>query len=138
MSGSDLQETGRRWNVFESGCPTRQVLDRIGDKWTVLIIRRLSEGTRRFSQLRREIDGISHKVLASKLRGLERDGIVNRRVYATVPPRVEYSLTELGKSLGGLVAQICDWAEGNIEAVLEARAAYDRKRREAEEERERS
>jgi DNA-binding HxlR family transcriptional regulator len=113
-------------NVFNRNCPTRQVLDRIADKWSVLIIRRLSDGTLRFAQLRRSIDGISQKVLTATLRGLERDGILTRRIYPSVPPRVEYTLTGLGRSLGGLVDGICRWAESNIEQVQHARAAYDR------------
>lgn len=117
--------TNTPWNVFNSLCPTRQMLDRIADKWSVLIIRRLADGTLRFSELRRAIGGISQKVLTSTLRGLERDGIVNRRLYASVPPRVEYSLTELGSSLVRLVADICAWAEGHMEEVQKARKVYD-------------
>jgi DNA-binding HxlR family transcriptional regulator len=126
MSDSHLLETKYPWDVFNSRCPTRQVLDRIADKWTVLIIRRLSNGTLRFAQLRRAVDGISQKVLTNTLRGLERDGIVTRRLYASVPPRVEYSLTDLGRSLCDLVERICGWAEANMEQVQEARSAYDR------------
>ena len=126
MRGSNLLETKGAWDVFNSRCPTRQVLDRIADKWTVLTIRRLSHGTLRFAQLRRSIDGISQKMLTNTLRGLERDGIVTRRIYASVPPRVEYTLTDLGLSLCGLVEGICGWAEANIEQVQQARAAYDR------------
>lgn len=126
MSLSYLEETTPRWDVFNSNCPTRQVLDRIADKWSVLIIRQLSNGTMRFAQLRRAIDGISQKVLTNTLRGLERDGIVRRRIYASVPPRVEYSLTDLGGSLCELVAGICTWAETNIEQVQKARSVFDR------------
>lgn len=114
------------WNVFDHRCPTRQVLDRIADKWTVLVIQRLSSGTMRFSELRRSIGGISQKMLTSTLRGLERDGLVVRRVYASVPPRVEYSLTPLGRSLCKLVAGICHWAEAHMEQVEAARASFDR------------
>lgn len=119
-------ETKSHWDVFNNRCPTRQVLDRIADKWTVLVIRRLAGGTMRFAELRRSIGGISQKVLTSTLRGLERDGLVSRRIYASVPPRVEYTLTELGQSLCSLVAGICDWAEAHIEQVEAARAAFDR------------
>lgn len=125
VSDSNLLETKLPWNVFNNNCPTRQVLDRIADKWTVLIIRRLSDGTLRFAQIRRTVDGISQKVLTNTLRGLERDGIVSRRIYASVPPRVEYSLTDLGRSLSDMVGRICGWAEANIEMVQRARAAYD-------------
>ena len=89
MSDSNLLETTPPWNVFDSHCPTRQVLDLIADKWTVLIIRRLADGTLRFAQLRRTVDGISQKVLTNILRSLERDGIVTRRIYASVPPKVD-------------------------------------------------
>ena len=130
MSDSHLLETNPPWDVFNSRCPTREVLDRIADKWSVLIIQRLSGGTLRFAQIRRAVDGISQKVLTNTLRGLERDGIVTRRIYASVPPRVEYSLTDLGKSLCGLVRGICNWAEGNMERVQAARAVYDQAPRE--------
>ena len=121
MSDRHLLETTPPWNVFDSRCPTRQVLDLIADKWTVLIIRRLADGTLRFAQLRRSVDGISQKVLTNILRTLERDGIVTRRIYASVPPKVEYSLTSLGRSLCDLVGGIIGWAEANIEQVLAAR-----------------
>jgi DNA-binding HxlR family transcriptional regulator len=123
MTDSHLLET-TPWNVFDSHCPTRQVLDLIADKWTVLIIRRLADGTLRFAQLRRSVDGISQKVLTNILRSLERDGIVKRRIYASVPPKVEYSLTALGRSLCDLVEGICGWAEANIEQVQAARDVY--------------
>jgi len=125
MSHSHLLETTHPWNVFDRNCPTRQVLDRVADKWTVLIVQRLSGGTLRFAQLRRTVDGISQKVLTNTLRGLERDGLVTRRVYASVPPKVEYSLTPLGRSLCVLMEGFCGWAETNIEQVQAARAAYD-------------
>ena len=126
MSDSHLLETTPAWNVFDSHCPTRQVLDCIADKWTVLIIHRLAGGTLRFAQLRRSVDGISQKVLTNTLRALERDGIVTRRIYASVPPKVEYSLTSLGRSLCNLVEGICSWAEANIEQVQAAREMYVR------------
>ena len=126
MKKSSIQkETNSPWDVFNKNCPTRQVLDLVADKWSVLIVRCLSDGTRRFSQVRRAIGGISQKALTSTLRGLERDGIVSRRLYASVPPKVEYSLTELGRSLIRLVSGICDWAEGHIEEVESARQVYD-------------
>jgi DNA-binding HxlR family transcriptional regulator len=130
MSDSHLLETTPPWSVFDSHCPTRQVLDLIADKWTVLIIRRLADGTLRFAQLRRSVDGISQKVLTNILRSLERDGIVTRRIYASVPPKVEYSLTTLGRSLCILVEGICGWAEANIEQVQVAREVYARTSRE--------
>lgn len=114
-----------RWNVYDDACPTRLVLDRIADKWTVLIVGRLATERRRFGELRREIAGISPKVLTQKLRELERDGIVSRRIYASVPPKVEYSLTPLGRTLIDLVDQIRAWAETHIEAVLGAQQVFD-------------
>jgi DNA-binding HxlR family transcriptional regulator len=101
-------------------------LDRIADKWTVLIVGRLATGTRRFGELRREVDGISPKVLTQKLRELERDGVITRKIYASVPPKVEYRLTPLGQTLIGLLDAIRTWAESHIESVLEAQASYDR------------
>ena len=113
------------WNVYDQNCPTRLVLDRIADKWTVLIVGKLSGGVRRFGELRHAIDGISPKVLTQKLRELERDGLVTRTVYASVPPKVEYALTPLGQTLIDLLDGIRAWAEGNIEGILAAQAAYD-------------
>jgi DNA-binding HxlR family transcriptional regulator len=130
MSDSHLLKTTPPGNVFNRHCPTRQVLDLIADKWTVLIIRRLADGTLRFAQLRRSVSGISQKVLTNILRSLERDGIVTRRVYASVPPKVEYSLTGLGRSLCDLVQGICGWAEANIAQVQAAREIYARPPRE--------
>ncbi len=112
-------------DVYASNCPTRQVLDRIGDKWTALVIGMLEEGPKRFSELRRAIGGISQKMLTQTLRSLERDGLVNRTVYAEVPPRVEYELTPLGETLCTPIAAIRQWAEANIAEVAAAQAAYD-------------
>lgn len=114
-----------RWTVYDERCPTRLALDRIADKWTVLIVGRLAAGKLRFGELRREIDGISPKVLTQKLRVLERDGIVERRVYARVPPKVEYSLTRLGQTLIDVLEEIRVWAETHIESVLEAQQTFD-------------
>lgn len=112
-------------NVYASDCPTRQVLDRIGDKWTALIIGLLEQKTMRFSELSQNIGGISQKMLTQTLRSLERDGLVKRTVYAEVPPRVEYNLTPLGETLTIPLAAIRQWAETHIEAVTEAQAEYD-------------
>ena len=114
-----------KWDVYNERCPTRLVLDRIADKWTVLIIGALDEKTKRFGELRREIGGVSQKMLTQTLRGLERDGIVARKVYASVPPKVEYSLTELGRTLVGILEAIAHWSENNIDDVLRARKHYD-------------
>lgn len=113
------------WNVFDERCPTRMVLSRIADKWSVMICLRLAARTMRFGELRREIGGISQKMLTQSLRGLERDGLVLRKVYAEVPARVEYSLTPLGRTLVRLLSDIKQWAETNIGSVLAAQQAYD-------------
>jgi DNA-binding HxlR family transcriptional regulator len=89
-----------------AACPTRQVVGRIGDKWTLLVLYALGEGTLRLSRLRSEVEGISQKMLTQTLRALERDGIILRHVYATIPPKVEYSLTPLGESLGKAMATV--------------------------------
>jgi DNA-binding HxlR family transcriptional regulator len=109
-------------SFYDAGCPGRLVLDRIGDRWTVLIVGILSEGTHRFSALRDAIGGITPKVLTQTLRALEKDGLVTRKVYAEVPPRVEYTLTELGRSLIRPINEIRAWAEENMGQVLQARA----------------
>ena len=117
--------TAPMWNVYEAECPTRLVLNRIADKWTVLVVSSLQQGTKRFSTLQREIGGVSQKMLTQTLRGLERDGLVTRTIYPTVPPKVEYSLTSLGHTLVGLVDAIRVWSETHIESVLQAQAIYD-------------
>ena len=117
-----------KYNVYAAQCPTRQALDRIADKWTALIVGLLAERTHRFGELRRRIDGISHKVLVQTLRSLERDGLVHRQPLATNPPTVEYSLTPLGMSLVGPLASIRDWAEEHIEELQAAREAHARER----------
>jgi len=112
-------------NVFDADCPTRRVLDLIADKWTVLIITLLEDEPKRFSQLQRSIGGISQKMLAQTLRGLERDGLVTRTIYPEVPPRVEYTLTPLGRTLIEPIAAIRDWAESYITSVTTAQHEYD-------------
>jgi DNA-binding HxlR family transcriptional regulator len=106
-------------------CPVRDVLDRVGDAWSCLIVLRLEHGMRRFNQLKREVDGISQRMLTVTLRNLERDGFVARRVVPSTPPQVEYSLTPLGESLAGAVMVLADWAKRNHGDVQEARRAYD-------------
>lgn len=112
-------------SVCNAECPSRQVLDLIADKWTAIIIYRLAQGTKRYSQLQREISGISQKMLTQTLRDLERDGIVDRKVYAVVPPMVEYSLTSLGETLIEPLCKLCQWAETHIPQVEAARNHYD-------------
>lgn len=112
-------------DVFDDRCPSRQVLDRIGDKWTTLVTGALSEGTLRFSELARAIPGVSSKMLTATLRSLERDGMVERRLHAEVPPRVEYTLTPIGRELEGLHQDLRAWAEANIEVIETARLRYE-------------
>jgi len=112
-------------NVFAADCPTRRVLDRIGDKWAVLILILLARGTKRFNELRREIDGVSQKMLSQTLKSLERDGLVSRRAIPTVPVTVEYSITPLGMTLHQAVDTLRLWAEAHIGAVEAARRRYD-------------
>ena len=102
-----------------------QVLARIGDKWSLLIVTRLGEGPLRFGQLLRSIDDISQRMLTRTLRGLERDGLVRRTVVPSLPPRVEYELTDLGRSLQGPVTVLSQWAAENLSAIDAARASYD-------------
>jgi DNA-binding HxlR family transcriptional regulator len=104
------------------------VLNRLADKWTVLVIGQLAAGTMRFAELRRAVDGISQKMLTSTLRDLERDGLVKRQLYASVPPKVEYSLTALGGSLINKMQGLCLWAEEHIDQVLTARENFDKRR----------
>ncbi len=108
--------------VMNPECSSREVLDRIADKWTALIIRVLSDGTKRHNELRREIDGVSQKMLTQTLRSLENDGLVARKVYPVVPPRVEYSLTPLGRSLIEPLEAICLWAEKHLSELQASRA----------------
>jgi DNA-binding HxlR family transcriptional regulator len=108
-------------NVFDPNCDSRQVLALVADRWSMLVIYALSSGVKRHGELKRMIGGISQKMLTQTLRSLERDGIVRRRVHAVVPPRVEYSLTALGKTLLGPLRSICRWAENHISQVRAAR-----------------
>lgn len=114
-------------DVLDQSCPSRQVLSRIADKWTTLVIYALSGETLRFSELRRRIAGVSQKMLTQTLRQLERDGLVERKVYAVVPPRVEYRLTPLGASLEDPLAALCRWAERHLPQMLAARERSQRR-----------
>ncbi len=110
-----------------SGCPAvREVLSRVGDKWSVLVVVLLKDGPQRFSELRRSIEGISQRMLTHTLRSLERDGLVKRTVYPTVPPRVEYELTKLGATLLEPVAALAQWADAHRTEIQTARARFDR------------
>jgi DNA-binding HxlR family transcriptional regulator len=120
-----VTENPLRFDVYNPACPTRRVLHTIADKWTPLVVGALADGTKRFSAIRRILGGVSQKMLTQTLRGLERDGIVERRVFAEVPPRVEYSLTPLGRTLIEPLAAIRTWAETHIQDVEAAQTAYD-------------
>jgi DNA-binding HxlR family transcriptional regulator len=108
-------------DVFNRNCDSRQVLTLLADRWTMLVIYALSRGVRRHGELKRMIGGISQKMLTQTLRSLEHDGIVRRRVYAVVPPRVEYALTPLGQTLLTPLKAICRWAERHLPQVRAAR-----------------
>ncbi len=105
--------------------PIAEILSRIGDKWSVLIVMLLGESPKRFNEMRRLIGGISQRMLTLTLRGLERDGFVLRTVYPTVPPRVDYELTDLGRSLREPIARLGEWAFANRREVERARARFD-------------
>ncbi len=112
-------------NVYAAACPTRVVLDRIGDKWTVLILGLLAGEPVRFNRLKREIEGITQKMLSQTLKSLERDGLVVRQAYATVPVTVEYTITPLGRTLQATVEGLRNWAETHIAEVARAQNRYD-------------
>jgi DNA-binding HxlR family transcriptional regulator len=107
-------------------CPAvREVLNRVGDKWSVLVVSLLGGGKKRFSELRRSIEGVSQRMLTLTLKGLERDGLITRTVYPTVPPRVEYELTKLGRSLLMPITALEAWATKNRQRIQAARERYD-------------
>lgn len=124
----------RRGDLFDPACPTRQLLDRVGTKWTVMIVKLLAEdgvGELRFAQLERRMPGVSHKMLSQTLRSLGQDGLVARRVEDAVPPRVFYALTPLGRSLSAPLALLREWAEAHIGEIDDARSASERASRRA-------
>ena len=113
------------YDAFLADCPSRQLLDRLSDKWVTLALCALETEPQRYSQLARTIAGVSQKMLTQTLRSLERDGMVTRTVTATVPVTVTYELTDLGRSLLVVFGGLKDWAEAHMDAVLDARASYD-------------
>ncbi|WP_041840890.1 winged helix-turn-helix transcriptional regulator [Actinoplanes friuliensis] len=133
MAGQDSTsvspgEPGVTGDLFSPACPTRQLLDRIGDKWTSMLVKVLAEahpGELGFAELRRRTPGVSHKMLSQTLQSLRHDGLVERRVDPVVPPRVYYSLTDLGLSLDAPLAVVRAWAEQHIRAIEEARRRPD-------------
>lgn len=113
------------WDPYDRNCPTRRLLNRIGDRWTVLVVGALGDGPVRFSTISQRIDGISQKMLTQTLRALERDGLVTRTVYPVIPPRVEYALTQSGRSLSEPLGALERWAKEHMAEVIEAQGAYD-------------
>ncbi|WP_030897752.1 winged helix-turn-helix transcriptional regulator [Streptomyces sp. NRRL F-5126] len=111
---------------YQSDCATRRILDRIGDRWTVLVIGVLGEGDARFSELRRRIEGVSQKMLTQTLRGLERDGLVRRTVHPQVPVRVDYALTDAGTTLLEPLRALQQWSIAHLGDVSASQEAYDR------------
>lgn len=116
---------GQAQPISPAECKARDVLDRVGDKWSASVIHQLGGGTRRFTQLLRGIDGISQRMLTVTLRGLERDGLVKRTVHAVVPPRVDYDLTPMGLTLLSTICELVEWADEHTTDIDSARQAYD-------------
>lgn len=118
------RQAARRGDLYAPACPSRAVLDHVTSRWGVLILVALLDGTRRFSELGRQVAGVSEKMLAQTLQALEADGFVHREVYAVVPPRVEYSLTDMGRQVAAHVEALGNWIEENVGRVLEARRRH--------------
>jgi DNA-binding HxlR family transcriptional regulator len=110
---------------MEDACRTRAVLDIVGDKWALLVVRRLKDGPLRFTELKRSIDGISQRMLTVTLRSLERDGLLTRTVFEVMPPHVSYELTPMGRTLREAAAPLLEWSVVHLSAIDAARAAYD-------------
>ena len=106
-------------------CPVREILDRIGDKWSVLVISNLAGETLRFNALKQRITGISQRMLTETVRKLERNGMLSRTIYPTIPPRVEYALTPLGQTFVDPIHTLVQWADSHSREILAARRAYD-------------
>ena len=111
--------------VLHEACPIREVLDRVAGKWSILVIIAAANGSVRFTELERSIEGISRRMLTLTLRNLERDGLLTRTVYPIVPPRVEYQLTDIARELHQLLLSLTDWAERNRGVIMTSRADYD-------------
>ncbi len=111
--------------IVAQACPVREVLDRVAGKWSILIIVAAAGGPIRFTELERSIDGISRRMLTLTLRNLERDGLLDRKVYPTVPPKVEYTLTDIARELHESLLSLTDWAERHRATITAARHSYD-------------
>jgi DNA-binding HxlR family transcriptional regulator len=124
-TSAEPRHTGVTEVETTDACRLRDLLDRIGDKWSLLVVELLGEGTRRFTELKRDIDGISQRMLTRTLRQLERDGLVTRTVHPVVPPRVDYALTPLGTSLLEAIAPLVAWTRTHRSEIVAARARFD-------------
>jgi DNA-binding HxlR family transcriptional regulator len=124
-AGQRREQAKREYDAFLAGCPTRQLLSTLTDKWAALVIAALADGPQRHSELARRIAGVSQKMLTQTLRTLERDGLLTRTVTASVPVRVDYELTPLGHELTPVMAAIKTWAETHMDRVFQARARFD-------------
>lgn len=113
--------------ILDQTNPSRETLNLIADKWVVLVVFALRDGEKRFAQLHRAIEGVTQKMLIQTLRNMERDGLISRKIYPVVPPKVEYRLSPLGQSLKPLLIAISDWSEANLKKVHAARLAYEKK-----------
>lgn len=120
-----MDTNGSTANILDPDCPSRVIFQRIGDKWASLIIQVLADGPVRFTALKKMVSTVTPKVLTQSLRTLERDGLITRTVHATVPPRVDYELTDTGRSLLVPLAQMRAWAESHVPDILKARDQYD-------------
>lgn len=123
-TGTDDDYEVMQWDTRQ-GCEVRQILDRVADKWSLLVIALLDRRTLRFSELRRQIEGISQRMLTVTLRQLERDGLIKRTVHPVVPPRVEYELTPLGATLHNTIRTLVTWTEAHQSEIADARTEYD-------------
>lgn len=125
-AAAQREQEREEYNAMLAACPTRQLLEVLSDKWVSLVLTALTDGPRRHGELRREIAGVSQKMLTQTLRGLERDGMVRRTVTPSVPTRVDYELTALGGNLAPLMSAIKVWAETHMDEVLAARRNHGR------------
>jgi DNA-binding HxlR family transcriptional regulator len=125
QEGTRMSPRNKKLHNKESCPAVREVLHRVGDKWSVLVVSLLGDGAMRFSELRRSIEGVSQRMLTLTLRGLERDGLIERTVFPEIPPRVEYELTRLGKTLLEPIQGLADWAESHRTSIQDARTKFD-------------
>jgi DNA-binding HxlR family transcriptional regulator len=123
--GGNITAAAQGWDCYSAACPSRLVLNRLADKWALLIMGSLAAGPVRFNELRRRIDGVSQKMLSQTLKNLERDGLICRRAYATVPVTVEYAMTDLGATLADTIIALRLWTATHMNDILASQSAYD-------------